>query len=73
MSLVMRAVVLVGVSATAIVWVAMWYFWFGVDNSRYLKKAIWFLVLFWLPPFSAIYCLTVYRRSGVFVQNATSR
>jgi len=52
---------------TALLWIAMWYFWFSFDRSNYLKRAIWFLVLFLFAPFgSALYYFVVYRRC-VFV------
>jgi len=40
----------------------MWYFWFGFDNSGWLKKAIWFLSLYFLLPIGpALYYFFVYR------------
>ncbi len=64
--LLLRAVVLIGVVATATLWVAMWYFWFGFDDSHLLKKALWFLLLWFAFPSPALYCLMVYRRSKIF-------
>ncbi|HZR33673.1 MAG TPA: hypothetical protein VFA76_17645 [Terriglobales bacterium] len=47
----------------AVIWVAMWYFWFGVDRSHWAKRAVWFAALFFLPPSSsALYYFLVYRR-----------
>ena len=49
---------------TALLWIAMWYFWLSFDRSNHLKRAIWFVVLFLLAPFgSALYYFVVYRRS----------
>ncbi len=50
--------------AAALLWIAMWYFWFGFDASHYLKKALWFVLLAFLAPFgTVIYYFVVYRRS----------
>ncbi len=47
----------------AVLWLAMWYFWFGFDTSHYLKKAVWFVCLFFLAPFGTVlYYFVVYRR-----------
>jgi hypothetical protein len=37
-----------GILGTAVLSIAMWYFWYGFDNSGWLKKAIWFLPLYFL-------------------------
>src|SRR5580698_9503370 len=42
------------VTGTAVLWVAMSYFWFGYDRSHYLKRAIWFLLLFFVAPFGPV-------------------
>lgn len=48
---------------TALLWIAMWYFWFGFDRSHYLRKAVSFVLLFLLAPFGTIfYYFTTYRR-----------
>src|SRR5437764_6521520 len=48
---------------SALLWVAMWYFWFGFDRAHYLKKAISFLLLFFLVPFGTLfYYFVTYRR-----------
>jgi hypothetical protein len=48
----------------AILWAAMWYFWFSFDQSHYLKRAVWFCLLFFLAPFGPLlYYFIVYRRS----------
>jgi hypothetical protein len=47
----------------AVLWIAMWYFWFGFDTSHYLKKTVWFVCLFFLAPFGTVlYYFVVYRR-----------
>src|ERR1700675_4738947 len=47
----------------ALLWIAMWYFWFGFDPSHYLKKAVCFALLFFLAPFGTVlYYFVVYRR-----------
>jgi hypothetical protein len=38
------------IAGLAVLWVAMWYFWFGFDRSHYLKRALWFVLLFFLVP-----------------------
>src|ERR1700756_3939500 len=35
-----------GIVGTAVLAVAMWYFWYSVDQSNWTKKSLWFLVLF---------------------------
>ena len=50
-----------GLIGTALLSVAMWYFWVGFDNSGWLKKAIWFVPLYFLLPFGpAFYYFFVY-------------
>ncbi len=47
----------------ALLWVAMWYFWFAFDQSHYLKKALSFFLLFFLAPFGTLfYYFVTYRR-----------
>ena len=54
-----------GILGTALLSIAMWYFWFGFDNSGWLKKAIWFLPLYFLLAIGpAFYYFFVYRRNG---------
>ena len=54
------------VLGTALLWVAMVYFWFGFDQSHWLYRSFWLLCLmFFLPLFWALYYFLVYRsRSG---------
>jgi hypothetical protein len=52
-----------GIAATALVWVAMFYFWFGFDQSHWLARAFWFVALFFFAPYGPpLYCFFVYRR-----------
>jgi hypothetical protein len=51
------------IGGTAVLWIGMWYFWFGFDSSHYFKKAIWFVLLGFLAPFGTVlYYFFVYRR-----------
>jgi hypothetical protein len=53
------------IAGAAMLWVAMWYFWFGFDRSSYLKKALWFpFLLFLVPLATAFYYFLVYRRGA---------
>jgi hypothetical protein len=52
-----------GIAATALLWVAMFYFWFGFDQSHWMTRALWFVALFFFAPYGpALYCFFVYRR-----------
>ena len=63
-ALVTRLLLWPGVLGTALLSIAMWYFWFGFDHSGWLKKALWFLPLyFFLPVGPALYYFLVYRRN----------
>src|SRR6478736_1731464 len=58
-----RMLLLPEIFGSAILWIGMWYFWFGFDHSRYLQRTIWFALLFFLVPFSTVcYYFLVYRR-----------
>jgi hypothetical protein len=60
---VARLVLLPGILGTATLTVAMWYFWFGFDKSSWIRKAFWFLPLYFLLPIGpAFYYFFVYRR-----------
>jgi hypothetical protein len=51
---------------TALLWVAMFYFWFGFDHSHFLKKALWFLALIFISPLGTpSYYFFVYRRYAI--------
>jgi hypothetical protein len=56
-----RALLFPEIAGSAMLWVAMWYFWFSFDRSHYLKKAIWFALLFFLAG-TVPYYFVVYRR-----------
>jgi hypothetical protein len=60
-----RALLWPGIAGTALLSIAMWYFWFTFDQSRWMKKALWFVILglgFALGP--AIYYIFIYRRNA---------
>jgi hypothetical protein len=62
-STLVRMILFPEIVGEAVLWVGMWYFWFGFDRSHYLKKAVWFVLLFLLAPFGTIfYYFLVYRR-----------
>ena len=50
---------------TAVLWVAMWYFWFTFDQSPYFKKAFSFFLLFFLAPIGTLFYYFVTYRSCV--------
>jgi len=53
-----------GILGTAVLSIAMWYFWFSFDNSSWLKKACWFLPLYFLFGIGpGLYYFFVYRRN----------
>jgi len=54
---------------TALLWIAMWYFWFGFDRSHYLKKAVSFALLFFLPPIGTLLYYFLTYRHLVLVAN----
>lgn len=46
-----------------LLWVAMWYFWFGFDHSHFAAKAVCFVLLFFFGPVGIlIYYFLRYRR-----------
>lgn len=48
----------------ALLWVAMWYFWFSIDQSHFLKKAVFFFLLFFFALIGTlIYYFVVYRNA----------
>jgi hypothetical protein len=62
-SAVVRTLLYPEIAGVAVLWIGMWYFWFGFDSSHYLKKAMWFVLLGFLAPFGTIlYYFFVYRR-----------
>ena len=70
---VIQLLVLPAIAGTATLWVAMWYFWIGFDNSDWLKRALWFAGLALLAPFSTLlYFFFVYSRSPAFREDLTA-
>lgn len=64
-AVVLTVVLLPGIAGAALLWVAMWYFWFGFDPSGFLKRAVWFVLLGWLGWLAAsFYYFLVYRRTA---------
>ena len=63
-ALLVRILLWPGIMGTAALSVAMWYFWFGFDNSGWLRKAFWFVPLYmFLAIGPAFYYFFVYRRN----------
>lgn len=48
-------IVLPGIVATATIWVAMWYHWYGYNKDSFFSKAFWFLALFYFGPIAALF------------------
>ena len=60
--LIVKVLVLPEVFGTAALSVAMWCFWFSFDRSSWVKKAVWFPPLYFLPTMGpALYYFFVYR------------
>ena len=71
-SAIIRTILYPEIAGVAVLWIGMWYFWFGFDSSHYFKKAIWFVGLFFLVPLGTIsYYFVVYRRC-VLIQSKGS-
>jgi hypothetical protein len=61
---VVRLLLFPEIFGAAVLWIGMWYFWFGFDHSHYLQKAAWFMLLFFLVPVGTVaYYFFVYRRN----------
>jgi len=59
---VVRFLLFPEIIGAAVLWVAMWYFWFSFDQSHYLKKAVSFFLLFFFAPIGTlIYYFVAYR------------
>jgi hypothetical protein len=55
------------ITGTALLNVAMWYFWFSFDRSSRVKRTVWLVVLYMRFPIgSMLYYLFVYRRQQGF-------
>ena len=65
-------VIFPGIFATATIWLAMGYHWFGYNNGSFLSKAFWFC-LFGLGPLAAVYYYFLsYRRNFAFNSSGTA-
>ena len=66
---VVRTILLPEIVGAALLWVSMWYFWFGFDRSHYVKRAFSFVPLFFFPPMGTlIYYFVTYRRQVLAVR-----
>ena len=67
--LLVKSLLWPGIIGTAILAIAMWYFWFTFDESPWGKKAFWFLILFFgfaLGP--VLFYFFAYRKNPVLAQ-----
>jgi hypothetical protein len=61
--LLVKVLIFPGVCGTALLSIAMWYFWLSFDQSSWTIKAFWFLPLYLLLPIGpGLYYFFVYRR-----------
>jgi len=59
----LRLVLIPEVIGSALLWVAMLYFWFNFDHSSWLRRALWFPFIFCFVPLAlALYHFFVYRK-----------
>src|SRR5438876_11742531 len=49
-ALVVRFLLWPGMIGTALLCIAMWYFWFNFDDSSWFRKALWFIFLYFTVP-----------------------
>lgn len=64
-----RTILFPEIVGAALLWVSMWYFWFGFDRSHYLNRALFFILLFFFPPIGTLtYYFAIYRRQKLAVQ-----
>jgi hypothetical protein len=62
-ALFVRCLVWPGILGTAMLCIAMWYFWFNFDDSGVLRRTVWFILLYLAIPIGpAFYYFFVYRR-----------
>jgi hypothetical protein len=60
---ILRVLLVPEVIGSALLWVAMLYFWFNFDRSSLLKRALWFPFIFCFIPLAlALYHFFVYRK-----------
>jgi len=65
-ALLLRALLWPCMRGCAVLTIAMWYFWFSFDDSVWLKKAAWFVLLYMFIMIGPVLCyLFVYRRSPI--------
>lgn len=59
----LRVVLIPEVIGSALLWVAMLYFWFNFDKSSWRNRALWFpFIFFFIPLALALYHFLVYRK-----------
>jgi hypothetical protein len=58
----LRLFFLLGIFGTAVLWVAMAYYWYGFDPRSDGARGVWLLVLLLGPLGALIYYFVVYRR-----------
>ena len=62
-----------GIAGSSVLAVAMWYFWFKFDQSHWVKRALWFPVLFLgITVGPALYYFFSYRRHAGLDCRATN-
>jgi hypothetical protein len=60
---VLRVVFVPETIAAAVLWAGMLYFWFNLDRSNWLKRALWFpFILCFIFPAPPLYYFLVYRK-----------
>jgi lysylphosphatidylglycerol synthetase-like protein (DUF2156 family) len=65
--MIVKSLLWPGIVGTGLLSVAMWYFWFSFDRFRWMRRASWFLVLFWgITIGPALYYFFVYRNNEAF-------
>jgi hypothetical protein len=70
---VLRLILTPEIVGSALLWVAMLYFWFNFDRSSWLKRALWFPFLFsFIPLAHALYHFLVYGKCTRGDQQASS-
>jgi hypothetical protein len=71
--MLINVILLPEILGTALLWIAMWYYWFSFDRNHYLKKFGFFLLLFFLAPFGTLlYYFVIYRTSMLHEQPESS-
>lgn len=71
--MLINVILLPEILGTALLWTAMWYYWFSFDRSHYFKRFLFSLLLLFVAPFGTLlYYFVVYRRSVGQEQPANS-